>query len=148
MSWEVESLQRVHIFALAPLIELVLCVYMVYSRKVKLFKSYLFPQFDLAGYFWNFPLQLLTVNFDNNLQWYFWHFPFVCPQGFVSAVNNMRSFVPAIYDCTVIVPKDSPPPTMLRILKGQSSVVRFGGLHIYCFLCPFLWFLFSNGSVC
>ena len=32
-------------------------------------------------------------------------------------------FVPAIYDTTVIIPKDSPAPTMLRILKGQSSVV-------------------------
>ncbi|ONK59895.1 uncharacterized protein A4U43_C08F12060 [Asparagus officinalis] len=45
-------------------------------------------------------------------------------KGFVSAVNNMRSFVPAIYDCTVSVPKDQPSPTMLRILKGQSSVVH------------------------
>jgi lysophosphatidic acid acyltransferase/lysophosphatidylinositol acyltransferase len=46
-------------------------------------------------------------------------------QGFVSAVSIMRDFVPAIYDTTVIVPKDSPQPTMLRILKGQSSVVSF-----------------------
>lgn len=46
-------------------------------------------------------------------------------QGFVSAVSIMRDFVPAIYDTTVIVPKDSPQPTMLRILKGQSSVVCF-----------------------
>jgi hypothetical protein len=44
-------------------------------------------------------------------------------QGFVSAVSIMRDFVPAIYDTTVIIPKDSPAPTMLRILKGQSSVV-------------------------
>lgn len=44
-------------------------------------------------------------------------------QGFVSAVSIMRDFVPAIYDTTVIIPKDSPQPTMLRILKGQSSVV-------------------------
>jgi lysophosphatidic acid acyltransferase/lysophosphatidylinositol acyltransferase len=36
----------------------------------------------------------------------------------------MRDFVPAIYDTTVIIPKDSPQPTMLRILKGQSSVVH------------------------
>jgi len=35
----------------------------------------------------------------------------------------MRDFVPAIYDTTVIIPKASPAPTMLRILKGQSSVV-------------------------
>ncbi|KAJ0982343.1 hypothetical protein J5N97_010598 [Dioscorea zingiberensis] len=45
-------------------------------------------------------------------------------QGFVSSVNIMRSFVPAIYDVTVAIPKDSPSPTMLRILKGQSSVVH------------------------
>lgn len=35
----------------------------------------------------------------------------------------MRSFVPAIYDVTVALPKTSPAPTMLRIFKGQSSVV-------------------------
>ncbi|GJN25625.1 hypothetical protein PR202_gb13473 [Eleusine coracana subsp. coracana] len=45
-------------------------------------------------------------------------------KGFVSAVSIMRDFVPAIYDTTVIIPKDSPQPTMLRILKGQSSVVH------------------------
>jgi len=50
---------------------------------------------------------------------------FVCKyQGFVSAVSIMRDFVPAIYDTTVVIPKDSPAPTMLRILKGQSSVVH------------------------
>ncbi|PUZ67271.1 hypothetical protein GQ55_3G421700 [Panicum hallii var. hallii] len=45
-------------------------------------------------------------------------------KGFVSAVSIMRDFVPAICDTTVIIPKDSPAPTMLRILKGQSSVVH------------------------
>ncbi|RLN00260.1 hypothetical protein C2845_PM06G29980 [Panicum miliaceum] len=45
-------------------------------------------------------------------------------KGFVSAISIMRDFVPAIYDTTVIIPKDSPAPTMLRILKGQSSVVH------------------------
>ncbi|OEL33574.1 1-acyl-sn-glycerol-3-phosphate acyltransferase PLS1 [Dichanthelium oligosanthes] len=45
-------------------------------------------------------------------------------KGFVSAVSIMRDFVPAIYDTTVIIPKDSPAPTMLRILKGQSSVLH------------------------
>ncbi|KAG8090069.1 hypothetical protein GUJ93_ZPchr0011g27051 [Zizania palustris] len=45
-------------------------------------------------------------------------------KGFVSAVSIMRDFVPAIYDTTVIIPKDSPQPTMLRIFKGQSSVVH------------------------
>ncbi|XP_022746007.1 1-acyl-sn-glycerol-3-phosphate acyltransferase 2-like isoform X2 [Durio zibethinus] len=48
-------------------------------------------------------------------------------KGFVSAVSHMRSFVPAIYDMTVAIPKSSPSPTMLRLFKGQSSVVQ---LHI------------------
>jgi len=64
-------------------------------------------------------------------------FLFFFPQGFVSAVNNMRSFVPAIYDCTISVPKDKPSPTMLRILKGQSSVVSVAALQICYFLGPF-----------
>ncbi|KAE8725808.1 1-acyl-sn-glycerol-3-phosphate acyltransferase 2 [Hibiscus syriacus] len=45
-------------------------------------------------------------------------------KGFVSAVNHMRSFVPAVYDMTVAIPKSSPSPTMLRLFKGQSSVVH------------------------
>ncbi|XP_059668450.1 1-acyl-sn-glycerol-3-phosphate acyltransferase 2-like isoform X1 [Cornus florida] len=45
-------------------------------------------------------------------------------KGFVSAVSHMRSFVPAIYDVTVVIPKSSPAPTMLRLFKGQSSVVH------------------------
>ncbi|MED6215711.1 1-acyl-sn-glycerol-3-phosphate acyltransferase 2 [Stylosanthes scabra] len=45
-------------------------------------------------------------------------------KGFVSAVNNMRSFVPAVYDITIAIPKNSPPPTMLRIFKGQPSAVQ------------------------
>nr|KJB36056.1 hypothetical protein B456_006G138600 [Gossypium raimondii] len=45
-------------------------------------------------------------------------------KGFVSAVSHMRSFVPAIYDMTVAIPKSSPSPTMLRLFKGQSSVVH------------------------
>ncbi|KAH0467390.1 hypothetical protein IEQ34_004628 [Dendrobium chrysotoxum] len=44
--------------------------------------------------------------------------------GFVSAVNNMRSFVPAIYDMTVAIPKDKPSPTMLRILKHQPCQIH------------------------
>ncbi|THF99520.1 hypothetical protein TEA_002972 [Camellia sinensis var. sinensis] len=43
-------------------------------------------------------------------------------KGFVSAVSEMRSFVPAIYEVTVAIPKSSPPPTMLRLFKGKSSV--------------------------
>ncbi|XP_038694455.1 1-acyl-sn-glycerol-3-phosphate acyltransferase 2-like isoform X2 [Tripterygium wilfordii] len=45
-------------------------------------------------------------------------------KGFVTAVSHMRSFVPAIYDVTVAIPKGSPPPTMLRLIMGQSSVVH------------------------
>ncbi|KAL0725488.1 hypothetical protein Bca4012_040087 [Brassica carinata] len=50
-------------------------------------------------------------------------------KGFVSTVINMRSYVPAIYDMTVAIPKTSPPPTMLRLVKGQPSVVH---VHIKC----------------
>ncbi|KAI6696737.1 hypothetical protein NL676_016856 [Syzygium grande] len=45
-------------------------------------------------------------------------------KGFVSAVSHMRSFVPAIYDVTVAIPKTSPAPTILRLFKGQPSVVH------------------------
>lgn len=48
-------------------------------------------------------------------------------KGFVSAVSHMRSFVPAVYDVTVAIPKSSPAPTMLRLFKGQPSVVH---MHI------------------
>ncbi|XP_074571574.1 1-acyl-sn-glycerol-3-phosphate acyltransferase PLS1-like [Curcuma longa] len=45
-------------------------------------------------------------------------------KGFVSAVQIMRPFVPAVYDVTVAIPSDQPSPTMLRLLKGQPSVVH------------------------
>ncbi|XP_078175630.1 1-acyl-sn-glycerol-3-phosphate acyltransferase PLS1-like isoform X3 [Carex rostrata] len=45
-------------------------------------------------------------------------------KGFVTAVSTTRSFVPAIYDTTVIIPENQPSPTMMRILRGQSSVVH------------------------
>lgn len=45
-------------------------------------------------------------------------------KGFVTAVSHMRAFVPAVYDVTLAIPKSSPPPTMLRLFKGQSSVVH------------------------
>ncbi|KAK4481710.1 hypothetical protein RD792_012619 [Penstemon davidsonii] len=45
-------------------------------------------------------------------------------KGFVTSVSHMRPFVPAIYDMTVAIPKASPSPTMLRLFKGQSSVVH------------------------
>ncbi|KAA3466731.1 1-acyl-sn-glycerol-3-phosphate acyltransferase 2-like [Gossypium australe] len=44
-------------------------------------------------------------------------------KGFVTAVSNLRLFVPAIYDITVAIPKTSPSPTLLRLFNGQSSVV-------------------------
>ncbi|KAI8526221.1 hypothetical protein RHMOL_Rhmol13G0291600 [Rhododendron molle] len=45
-------------------------------------------------------------------------------KGFVLAVNHMRSFVPAIYDATVAIPMNEPRPTLLRILRGRSSVIH------------------------
>ncbi|GMN26371.1 hypothetical protein TIFTF001_001270 [Ficus carica] len=45
-------------------------------------------------------------------------------KGFVSAVCHMRSFVPAIYDCTVAVSNNHPPPTMLSIFRGKTSVIK------------------------
>ncbi|KAM1256129.1 hypothetical protein COP1_030396 [Malus domestica] len=45
-------------------------------------------------------------------------------KGFVSSVIHMRSFIPAIYDCTLAVPNNQPPPTLLRIFRGQSSVLK------------------------
>ncbi|GLJ38685.1 hypothetical protein SUGI_0788560 [Cryptomeria japonica] len=45
-------------------------------------------------------------------------------KGFVSAVSNLRSFVPAIYDVTVAVPVDEASPTMLRLFKRQPSVLH------------------------
>ncbi|KAG5517569.1 hypothetical protein RHGRI_038088 [Rhododendron griersonianum] len=45
-------------------------------------------------------------------------------KGFVLAVNHMRSFVPAIYDATVAIPINEPRPTLLRILRGRSSVIH------------------------
>ncbi|KAJ7980774.1 1-acyl-sn-glycerol-3-phosphate acyltransferase 3-like [Quillaja saponaria] len=45
-------------------------------------------------------------------------------KGFVSAVCHTRSFVPAIYDCTLAVPKDEPAPTLLRLFRGNSSLLK------------------------
>ncbi|CAM6023835.1 unnamed protein product [Sphagnum balticum] len=45
-------------------------------------------------------------------------------KGFVSAVQNLRGFVPVVYDMTVAISKEAPNPTILRILKCQSSVVH------------------------
>lgn len=45
-------------------------------------------------------------------------------KGFVSAVTNLRDFVPAVYDMTVAIPKGGPSPTMLRLFSGQPSTVH------------------------
>ncbi|XP_062084039.1 1-acyl-sn-glycerol-3-phosphate acyltransferase 3-like isoform X2 [Humulus lupulus] len=45
-------------------------------------------------------------------------------KGFVSAVSYMRSFVPAIYDCTVTTSKNQHPPTLLSMFRGETSVVK------------------------
>ncbi|KNA16761.1 hypothetical protein SOVF_086260 [Spinacia oleracea] len=45
-------------------------------------------------------------------------------KGLVLAVKHMRSFVPAVYDVTFTVARDSHPPSMLSLLKGKSSVVK------------------------
>ncbi|KAK2967438.1 hypothetical protein RJ640_022370, partial [Escallonia rubra] len=44
-------------------------------------------------------------------------------KGFVAAVSHLRSFVPAIYNMSVDIPKSDSPPTMLRMFRRQSSVV-------------------------
>ncbi|XP_031129006.1 1-acyl-sn-glycerol-3-phosphate acyltransferase 2-like [Ipomoea triloba] len=64
---------------------------------------------------------LLISNHRSDIDWVV---GWVLAQGFVTAVNHMRSFVPAIYEVTVAIPKSSPAPTMLRIFKGQPSVVH------------------------
>ncbi|EFJ29363.1 hypothetical protein SELMODRAFT_146320 [Selaginella moellendorffii] len=45
-------------------------------------------------------------------------------KGFVCAVDNLRSFIPAVYDVTFALSKYKPAPTMTRILNRQSSVVH------------------------
>lgn len=45
-------------------------------------------------------------------------------KGFVASVSHLRSIVPAIYDITLAIPKDKPRPTLLRMLRGCSSVVH------------------------
>ncbi|KAK9015222.1 hypothetical protein V6N11_006339 [Hibiscus sabdariffa] len=46
-------------------------------------------------------------------------------KGIVTAVQNLRSFVPAIYDVTIAVPKNQPYfPTLLTFLKMQPCKVK------------------------
>lgn len=61
-------------------------------------------------------------------------------QGFVSAVSHIRSFVPAIYDCTLTVHNNQPTPTLLRMFSGQSSEVT----KRFKYVC----FFFSQRSLC
>ncbi|KAG6632475.1 hypothetical protein I3843_13G142200 [Carya illinoinensis] len=48
-------------------------------------------------------------------------------KGFVAAVKYMRSFVPAVYDITVAVPKGHAVPSLLSICNRQPSEVK---IHI------------------
>ncbi|KAJ0083966.1 hypothetical protein Patl1_29755 [Pistacia atlantica] len=41
--------------------------------------------------------------------------------GFVAAIENFRSFVPAIYDVTIAIPKNCHTPSLFRILKREST---------------------------
>jgi lysophosphatidic acid acyltransferase/lysophosphatidylinositol acyltransferase len=45
-------------------------------------------------------------------------------KGFVSAITNLRDFVPAVYDITIAISNEAPEPNMSRILKGLPSVVH------------------------
>ncbi|XWS52512.1 hypothetical protein CRYUN_Cryun11dG0076900 [Craigia yunnanensis] len=45
-------------------------------------------------------------------------------KGFVTTVQSLRSFVPALYDVTIAIPKDHPFPTLLRFLKMQPCKVK------------------------
>lgn len=42
----------------------------------------------------------------------------------MTIVQETRTYIPAIYDCTFTVPKGEPSPTLLRIFKGIPSSVR------------------------
>ncbi|XP_004503603.1 1-acyl-sn-glycerol-3-phosphate acyltransferase 3-like [Cicer arietinum] len=45
-------------------------------------------------------------------------------KGFVTAVTQTRTFIPVIYDCTFIVSKTEPSPTMTRIFRGIPCTVK------------------------
>ncbi|XVF19261.1 hypothetical protein REPUB_Repub11eG0094700 [Reevesia pubescens] len=45
-------------------------------------------------------------------------------KGFVTAVQSLRSFVPALYDVTIAIPKGHPFPTLLRFFKKQPCMVK------------------------
>ena len=102
----------------------------------------------------------LTITFAS-LHVILWAFAYIYlhglqHQGFVSAVTHMRSFVPAIYDCTYTVQKKQTTPILLRMFGGQSSEVTKEFINdsmcqlysscfrlIYSHLC---FFFFSEGE--
>ncbi|KAL7151851.1 hypothetical protein ABFS83_04G058100 [Erythranthe nasuta] len=45
-------------------------------------------------------------------------------KGFVAAVTHLRATVPVLYNTTVAIPKNEPRPTLLRMIRGRSSVVH------------------------
>ncbi|XP_058223955.1 1-acyl-sn-glycerol-3-phosphate acyltransferase 2-like isoform X2 [Rhododendron vialii] len=45
-------------------------------------------------------------------------------KGFVSTVKYIRSFVPAVYDVTLAVPKNVPPPSVKGMFSKQPSLVK------------------------
>ncbi|CAN4119877.1 unnamed protein product [Withania somnifera] len=51
-------------------------------------------------------------------------------KGFVASVSHMRSVIPAIYNITLAIPKDKPQPTLLRMLRGCSSVDALLDRHL------------------
>ncbi|KAH7294559.1 hypothetical protein KP509_27G007400 [Ceratopteris richardii] len=52
-------------------------------------------------------------------------------KGFVSAVTNLRSFMPAVYDITIAIPKGKPSPTLLGLINRQPTTVQ---VHIRRYL--------------
>ncbi|EOY32648.1 Lysophosphatidyl acyltransferase 2, putative isoform 3 [Theobroma cacao] len=45
-------------------------------------------------------------------------------KGFVTAVQSLRSFVPALYDVTIAIQKGHPSPSLLRFLKRQPCKIK------------------------
>ncbi|KAF7152771.1 hypothetical protein RHSIM_Rhsim01G0191300 [Rhododendron simsii] len=45
-------------------------------------------------------------------------------EGFVSTVKYIRSFVPAVYDVALAVPKNVPPPSFKGMFSKQPSLVK------------------------
>lgn len=45
-------------------------------------------------------------------------------KGFVTAVQSMRAFVPAVYDVTQIVPQGAPNPTFANLINRKGSIIH------------------------